>query len=77
MPCYVPGLACSVLWPGQLGEQLVQDSTTFQDKGLEGFSDKEKASLVERYTPYQDHPMVGEIFDWLKGEYEFDPDCLT
>ena len=69
--------ACSVLCPRGLGELLFEDSRKLQDTGLEKFSDLEKAAMVERYTPWQDHPMVLELFDWLQGHYAFDPACLT
>lgn len=69
--------ACAVLCSAELGELLQSDIADFQDKGLANFSDKKKAEIVERYTPYQNNPMVIELFDWLKGEYAFDPECLT
>jgi hypothetical protein len=69
--------ACSVLCPSGLGTLLFEDSRRLQDTGLDNFSDQEKAELVERYTPWQDHPMVLELFDWLQGKYAFDPACLT
>ena len=69
--------ACTVLCPKQLGEMLFEDSMLFQEKGLAEFSAAEKDALIERYSSYQDHPMVEELVDWLNGEYAFDPDCLT
>ena len=69
--------ACNVLCPAKLGSQLFQDATMFQDKGLDQLSDSDKAEIIARYTPFQDHPMVIELLDWLKGEYAFDPECLT
>ena len=69
--------ACRVLCPEKLANQLIEDWPLFEEKGLSVLTDSEKAEIVERYTPYQDHPMVTELFDWLKGEYAFDPECLT
>lgn len=69
--------ACSVLCPRVLRDQFFEDAAMLQEKGLDNFSDDEKAALVERYTPWKDHPMVVELLDWLDGKYAFDPACLT
>ncbi len=69
--------ACTVLCPKKLGEMLYEDSALFQDTGLEGISMEKKSALLQRYSSFQDHPMVIELVDWLNGEYAFDPQCLT
>jgi len=69
--------ACRVLCPDKLATLLIEDWPLFEEQGLAALSDREKADLVTRYTPYQEHPMVQELFDWLRGEYSFDPKCLT
>jgi hypothetical protein len=69
--------ACTVLCPAKLGRQLFQDASLFQEKGLDQLSDNDKAEIIQRYTPFQDHPMVVELLGWLQGDYAFDPECLT
>ncbi len=69
--------ACTVLCPKKLGELLYEDSDLFEGAGLAGISAEKKAALILRYSPFQDHPMVIELMDWLNGEYTFDPQCLT
>jgi len=69
--------AFSALCPPKIGKLLLEDSVQFQDKGLDNFSETEIETLVTRYSPFQEHPMVAELLDWLKGEYAFDPQCLT
>lgn len=69
--------ACNVLCPRVLRTQLFEDATLFQQGGLGKISEAEKALLVKRYTPWQDHPMVVELLGWLDGQYAFDPACLT
>jgi len=69
--------ACSVLCPRLMRTQLFEDAVMLQEKGLDHFTDADKAALVERYTPWQEHPMIKELFDWLQGHYAFDPACLT
>ncbi len=36
-----------------------------------------KAALLERYGTYRNSPYAAEILAWLRGEYAFDPLCLT
>ena len=59
-----------------LAKCLVGDVTVFQDRGLEHLSDADKQGLAEKYTVF-DHPVAIEICEWLAGDYQFDPDCLT
>jgi hypothetical protein len=37
---------------------------------------EEKGRLIDRYNNFQT-PYSDELIDWLKGEYPFDPACLT
>jgi hyaluronoglucosaminidase len=55
---------------------LVQDISAFQDEGLDLLSAKRKQWLIDRYIAFQT-PHSQELVDWLKGEYPFDPACLT
>ncbi len=69
--------ACAVLCPPKLAPLLQEDSAAFQEKGLEKLDESTRAELMEKYRPFEDHPMVQELFGWLQGEYAFDPACLT
>ncbi len=55
---------------------LVEDMAAFQDEGLDFLSVERKDFLIDRYIGLQT-PQSQELVDWLKGEYPFDPACLT
>jgi hyaluronoglucosaminidase len=55
---------------------LLEDVEAFQDEGLDFLSVERKNFLIDRYTGLQT-PQSQELVDWLKGEYPFDPACLT
>jgi hyaluronoglucosaminidase len=55
---------------------LTADIAAFQDRGLDLLSAAEKAGLIDRYEPFQT-PHSQELVAWLRGEYPFDPACLT
>jgi hyaluronoglucosaminidase len=73
---------CVQLCGEKLAALLLEDILLFQDKGLSKMSSQEKNDLLFRYEQfrYQDfseNPYCMEIVGWLKGEYTFDPACLT
>ena len=59
-----------------LGQQIQQDLPLLHYQGLSKFSEQERQDLIKKYqdltTPYSQ-----EVVDWLRGEYRFDPACLT
>jgi hyaluronoglucosaminidase len=55
---------------------LEEDRSKFHDEGLEKLSPTQKEQLIQRYEAFQT-PYAQELVDWLKGEYPFDPACLT
>ncbi len=57
-------------------EYLVEDVAAFQDEGLDLLSVERREGLIDRYAGFQT-PYSDELVDWLKGEYPFDPACLT
>lgn len=57
-------------------EYLVEDVAAFQDEGLDLLDAEKREFLIDRYNNFQT-PYGDEIVDWLKGEYPFDPTCLT
>ncbi len=69
--------ACQRLCPQALSELILHDAELFQFHGLDYLDNKRKTQLIERYSAFPDQPMACEIVQWLKGEYAFDPACLT
>ena len=47
-----------------------------QKTGLARMDDETRRTLLARYEPMAD-PYAQEIAAWLRGEYVFDPQCLT
>jgi hypothetical protein len=68
--------ACMNLCPPGLAQALLEDADSFQNAGLESFSKSEKQHLQKRYAAFS-HPMAEEVCAWLRGDYAFDPACLT
>ena len=64
------------LFGTDLAHALLQDLGRFQDEGLDGLSEDDRQQLADRYASF-DHPAAGEVAGWLRGEYAFDPACLT
>ncbi len=56
--------------------QLARDAGRFQDAGLDQLSAAERDRLAACYAAF-DHPAAREVVQWLEGQYQFDPDCLT
>ena len=57
-------------------EQLQRHRQAFEHKGLSGMGEQRRRELAARYA---DLPgaAAGEVAAWLRGEYTFDPACLT
>ena len=68
--------ACMALCPPDLADALVQDVDCFQHEGLDALDTAGKERLLRKYAAFA-HPMAAEICAWLRGEYVFDPACLT
>ena len=49
---------------------------TFQQIGLAGLDDLQRRQLLDRYQAIPE-PAAREVAAWLRGEYAFDPACLT
>jgi len=64
------------LYGRDLAETLVRDIDQFQDRGLDNITPNEREKLAQEYSQF-DHPAAKEISAWLRGEYTFDPACLT
>jgi hyaluronoglucosaminidase len=55
---------------------LFEDLPKFQDEGLTQLEPALKEALIKKYEGFQT-PYSQEVVGWLKGEYPFDPACLT
>ena len=77
---YNPALALedslAALGDQRLAALLANDIERFQVKGLSSLSESEKKDKARLYGSIS-HPVADEVVDWLKGGYQFDPDCLT
>ena len=62
--------------PGPLAKLLLRDLELFSGVGLDGIPEGDKQALLSDYNAYA-HPVAVEVCQWLRGEYAFDPACLT
>ena len=67
-----------------LAKLLTRDGERFREPGLDGFTPEECAALAAEYAavPAAGSTEMGigaaaEVAAWLRGEYRFDPACLT
>ncbi len=60
----------------RLEGKLRRDSESFQYRGLDNLSKRQRRDLISDYQAI-DHAVAREVVDWLSGEYLFDPACLT
>ena len=56
--------------------QLKANASEFQDLGLEEMGDRRRQELVVTYASLPGDG-AAEVAAWLRGEYTFDPACLT
>jgi hypothetical protein len=56
---------------------LERDAERFQRQGLDALDDATRAVLAAEYRALDEEPMAREVSEWLRGEYAFDPACLT
>ncbi len=68
---------CIALCGEQLATELLADVALFQERGLKNLTDAEKSSLLKKYSTFSGNHYAQEIIDWINGEYQFDPACLT
>ncbi len=69
--------ACQQLCGSEIAHHINEDRAIFQDQGLDNLDAEACEALVAKYQKYPDSPYAGEIVEWLKGGYQFDPACLT
>jgi hypothetical protein len=69
--------AVQALCSPALAMLLERDVERFQRQGLEALDDGARAALAAEYAALGEEPMAREVSEWLRGEYAFDPACLT
>jgi hyaluronoglucosaminidase len=68
---------CRNLCGSPVAERLLADLDLLQNKGLDELDTATRDILLGRYAMQKSNPYAQEIVAWLRGEYEFDPQCLT
>jgi hypothetical protein len=68
---------CGTLQDADFRQRLLTDLEDLQHKGLNALDDPARQVLLERYSAQESNPYAREITAWLRGEYAFDPQCLT
>jgi hypothetical protein len=73
-------LLSNVFWPlagASFAERLAADCDLFQLTGLEQIDTDTRRRLLGLYEAEKTNPYAQEVSAWLRGEYVFDPQCLT
>lgn len=60
-----------------LGAALLDDLDLFQNRGLNTIDRAARERLIDKYRVFEPNESAIEIGAWLRGEFEFDPNCLT
>jgi hypothetical protein len=68
---------CRKLFGSSFAERLIADSALLQKAGLNQLDTETRRRLLARYGTEESNPYAQEIAAWVRGDYEFDPQCLT
>jgi hyaluronoglucosaminidase len=68
---------CRDLCGPSVAERLLADTRLFQNAGLANLGTDTRRELLDWYESEKLSPYAQEIAAWLRGEYAFDPQCLT
>jgi hyaluronoglucosaminidase len=68
---------CRDLCGAALGARVTADAEIFRSTRLAELDAATRARLLESYERESGNPYAEEIAAWLRGEYVFDPACLT
>jgi hyaluronoglucosaminidase len=68
---------CTNLCGQPLAQRLLEDLKLLQDMGLAELGAAGRRTLLDFYGAQTQSPYAQEIAAWLRGEYAFDPQCLT
>ncbi len=69
--------ACREECGADLGALLMADIALFQKTGLENLQADDRHSIAQRYGKFRGNAHADEVLGWLRGDYAFDPACLT
>ena len=69
--------AAQALCPPPLAALLIRDAALFQQQGREALDEATRMQLLAQYDQAALGPMAEEVVAWLRGDYVFDPACLT
>jgi hyaluronoglucosaminidase len=61
----------------EFASQLLMDAALFRETGLDQMDASTRRELLARYESVAQNPYAQEIVSWLRGDYVFDPQCLT
>jgi hyaluronoglucosaminidase len=68
---------CRDLCESSFAARLLADGTLLQKTGLNQLDTDTRRRLLDWYRAEESNPYAQEITAWLRGEYVFDPQCLT
>ncbi len=68
---------CRQLFGSSFAERLIADGALLQKAGLNQLDTDTRRRLLARYGTEESNPYAQEIVAWVRGDYEFDPQCLT
>jgi hyaluronoglucosaminidase len=68
---------CRELCGPLVARHLLADIDLLQNKGLDQLDADTRRRLLNQYEKQQSNPFAAELAAWLRGEYVFDPACLT
>ncbi len=60
-----------------LATEVLSDLDLFQRRGLAAIDGATRRNLIEKYRCFEPSQFACEIGAWLRGHYDFDPNCLT
>ena len=73
--CFSEEALCRILGP-LTWERLSRDGLAFEQRGLSGMGKQQCRQLALEYGALPG-AAASEVAQWLRGEYDFDPACLT
>ena len=73
---FLPAI-CRELCGPLIAGHLLADTDLFQNKGLAELDTATRRRLLGWYEGQRPNPYAEEIAAWLRGDYVFDPECLT
>ena len=73
---FLPAI-CRELCGPIIAVHLLAEIDLFQNKGLAQLGADTRHRLLDWYEKQRSNPFAAEVAAWLRGEYVFDPACLT